>query len=81
MILTIIVSLLTGISVGGIITALLHSKIAIQYNMLFAIIGALMGGFTVYSLSPLIYAWVLELFIALFGAVAFSLVANFLPKE
>ncbi len=81
MLLTFIISLFVGLSVGGFAHLILRAKIALHYNILFAIIGALIGGLTVYALSVQIYAWAIEIAVAAIGAFSFALTANLLPKQ
>ncbi len=81
MLLTLIVSLFVGLSIGGFAHLIFKAKIALHYNMLFSLMGALIGGFCAYSLSVQIFAWAFELGIAAVGALAFALTANLLPKK
>ncbi len=81
MLLTLIVSLFVGLSIGGFAHLIFKAKIALHYNMLFALIGALIGGLCSYYISVQVFAWAFELGIAALGAFAFALTANLLPKN
>ncbi len=81
MLLTLTICLFAGFAVGGFLNILMHGRIAIQYTILWAVLGSLIGGLTIYSLSPQVYAWALELALSIFGAIVLSLTANLLPKE